>query len=71
LKIPELDEEQIEQRDQNHPNKGHPTTSPDEHTNCKGLKRSYRYGRINSHWPFAGAGKNIVQVGRGRRDLIP
>jgi hypothetical protein len=70
LKKPELDEEQIEERDQNRPNKGQPTTSPDEHINCKDLKIIYRSDRINSPWPFVGAGKNVIEVGRGRRDLI-
>jgi hypothetical protein len=27
-------------------------------------------GRTNSHWPFVGAGSALVEVGRGRRDLI-
>jgi hypothetical protein len=71
LKKPELDEEQIEESDQNCPNKGQSTASPEEHTNSKDLKIIYRSGRTNSHWPFAGAGKNVVKVGRGRRDLIP
>jgi hypothetical protein len=71
LKKPELDEEQIEERDQNRHNQGRPIASPDEHTNCKDLKRIYRFGRTNSHGPFADTEKNVVEVGRGRRDLIP
>jgi hypothetical protein len=71
FKKPELDEEQSEESDQNRPYKGQPTASPDEHTNCKDLKILYRSGRTNSHWPFAGAGKNVAEVGRGWRDLIP
>jgi hypothetical protein len=70
LKKPELDEEQIEERDQNRSNKGQPTTSPDEHTNCKDMKIIYRSGGTNSHWPFANIGKNTIEVGRGRRDII-
>jgi hypothetical protein len=71
LKKPELDEEHIEERDQNYPNKGQPTASPDEQTDCKDLKIIYRSGRTKSHRPFVGAGKNVAEVGRGRRDLIP
>jgi hypothetical protein len=71
LKNQKFDEEQIEESDQNRPNKGQPTASPDEHTNCKDLKIIYRSGRTNSHWPFAGVGKNVVEIGRGQKDLIP
>jgi hypothetical protein len=63
LKKPDLDEEQVEERGQNRPNKGQPTASPNEHNNCKDLKIIYRSGRTNSHWPFVGTGKNVV---RGR-----
>jgi hypothetical protein len=71
LKKPELDEEHIEERDQNCPEKGQPIASPDEHTNCKDLKTILRSDRTNSQWPFVGAGKDVVGVGRGWRDLIP
>jgi hypothetical protein len=70
LNKPELDEEQIDERDQNRPNKGQPTASPDEHTNCKNQKIIYRSGRTNSHCHFIDVGKNVAEVGRGRRDLI-
>jgi hypothetical protein len=70
-KKPELDEKQIEETDQNCPNKEQPTASPDEHTNCKDLKIIYKSGRTNSHGPFVCAGKNVIEVERGRRDLIP
>jgi hypothetical protein len=49
LKKPKLDEEPIEERDENRPNKGQPTASPDEHTNCKDLKIIYKSGRTDSH----------------------
>jgi hypothetical protein len=38
---------------------------------AKDLKIIYRSGRTNTHWPFVDIGKNVVEVGRGRRELIP
>jgi hypothetical protein len=38
---------------------------------AKDLKIIYRSGRTNNHWPFIDIGKNVVEVGRGRRELIP
>lgn len=66
-KKPELDEKQIEETDQNCPNKEQPTASPDEHTNWKDMKRTYISGGTNPHWPFAGVGKNVAEVRRLER----
>ena len=71
LKKLDLVEEPIERRGQSHHNIRHPTASPDWHTNCKDLKRIFRFGRTNSHLAFIGAGTEVVEVGKGRRDLIP
>jgi hypothetical protein len=47
LKKPTLDRRNRSQP----PNKGQPTASPNEHTNCKDLKIIYKSGRTNPHWP--------------------
>jgi len=61
---------QIERRGQNRHNKRQSVVSPDWHTNCKDLDIIFKSGRTNSHWTFVGTVLDVVEVRRGRRDLI-
>jgi hypothetical protein len=46
------------------------TASQDKHNNYQDLKRTNKSDKLCSHWPFGDAISNVVEVGRGRRDLI-
>lgn len=41
------------------------------HTNCQDPKRANGSDDINSRRTFVGVGSNIVEIGRGHRDLTP
>jgi hypothetical protein len=48
-----------------------PTVFFDKDTKCQDLKEVNKSDTLNSHWLFVDDRLNVVEVGRGRRDLIP
>ena len=71
LKKLDLVADQIERRGRNRHNKGQSTASPNQHTNCKDLERIFRSGKTSSHLAIVGTETDVVEVEKGRRDLIP
>jgi hypothetical protein len=66
----ELVAEQIEGRGRSRHNKRQTTASPERHTNCKDLERTFRSCGTNSHWPFINARSDVVEVGEAEETLF-